>query len=107
MDRHACRETIWLATSAVAAYKKNTDIAVGNVVGSNIFNIFWVLGLSAVIKPLPFVPAVNTDILVFMGATLLLFAFSLTGGKNHIQRFEGGIFVACYIAYIAFLIMRG
>ena len=50
-----------LATSAVAAYKKNTDIAIGNVVGSNIFNIFWVLGISAVIKPLPFkLPATQT-----------------------------------------------
>ena len=51
-----------LATSAIAAYKHNTDIAVGNVVGSNIFNIFWVLGLSAVIRPLPVNMEINTDI---------------------------------------------
>lgn len=96
-----------LATSAVAAYKKNTDIAIGNVVGSNIFNIFWVLGLSAVIKPLPFKEMINTDILVFMGATVLLFAFSFTGGRHKIDRLEGGIFLVAYIAYIVFLIIRG
>lgn len=96
-----------LATSAVAAYKKNTDIAVGNVVGSNIFNIFWVLGLSAVIKPLPFSPMINTDILVFIGATLLLFIFSFTGGHQKIERREGALFLAAYVAYIIFLVWRG
>jgi len=96
-----------LATSAVAAFKRNTDIAIGNVVGSNIFNIFWVLGLSAVIKPLSFKPAINTDILVFMGATILLFIFSFTGGRNKIDRNEGIVFLISYIAYIVFLIIRG
>jgi len=96
-----------LATSAVAAYKKNTDIAIGNVVGSNIFNIFWVLGISATIRPLPFSQMINTDILVFIFATLLLFIFSFTGGKKRIERVEGGIFVAAYIAYIVFLVIRG
>ncbi|MBU0578322.1 calcium/sodium antiporter [Patescibacteria group bacterium] len=98
-----------LATSAVAAYKRNTDIAVGNIVGSNIFNIFWVLGLSAMIKPMHFAPMINTDILVFVVATILLFFFSFTGKKRKhcIQRYEGGIFLACYVAYIVFLVMRG
>jgi len=96
-----------LATSAVAAYKHNTDIAVGNVVGSNIFNIFWVLGLSAVIKPLPFVGMINQDIFIFMAVTILLFVFSFTGKRHHIERIEGIIFVTLYIAYIVFLVMRG
>jgi cation:H+ antiporter len=96
-----------LATSAVAAYKRNTDIAVGNVVGSNIFNIFWVLGLSAAIKPLPFRPEINTDILVFLFATLLLFSFSFVGGRNKINRAEGIIFLVAYVAYIVFLVIRG
>jgi len=96
-----------LATSAVAAYKKNTDIAIGNVVGSNIFNIFWVLGLSAIIKPLSFKPEINTDILVFVGATILLFIFSFTGGHNKLDRNEGIVFLLCYIAYIVFLVIRG
>ena len=96
-----------LATSAVAAYRHNTDIAIGNVVGSNLFNIFWVLGLSATIRPLPIASAVNVDFGVLLVATLMLFAFSFTGRKNHIDRAEGAIFVACYIAYIVFLVIRG
>lgn len=96
-----------LATSAVAAYKGNTDIAVGNVVGSNIFNIFWVLGLSAIIRPLPFSPMIDADILVFIFATILLFIFSFTGNRKHIEKWEGGVFVACYMAYIVFLVIRG
>lgn len=96
-----------LATSAIAAYKGNTDIAVGNVVGSNIFNIFWVLGLSAIIKPLPFSQVINIDILVFICATLLLFVFSFTGGKRQIERSEGAVFIAFYILYIIFLVFRG
>jgi len=96
-----------LATSAVAAYKRNTDIAIGNIVGSNIFNIFWVLGLSATIRPLPFSQMINTDILVFVFATILLFLFSFTGGKRRIERWEGGLFVVAYIVYIVFLVIRG
>lgn len=96
-----------LATSAVAAYKKNADIAIGNVVGSNLFNIFWVLGLSALIKPLPFRPEINTDILVYLGAAVMLFAFAFTGKKNHVSRFDGGLFLVCYLFYIIFLIARG
>ncbi len=96
-----------LATSGMAAYRKNTDIAIGNVVGSNIFNIFWVLGLSAVIKPLPFAEIINTDILVFLAATALLFIFSFTNGRQKIARFEGAIFLLAYLAYIVFLVFRG
>ncbi len=96
-----------LATSAVAAYKKNTDIAIGNVVGSNLFNVFWVLGFSAVIKPLPFNAMINADILVFLAATILLFLVSFTKNKYQIDRYQGALFVFVYIVYIAFLIMRG
>lgn len=96
-----------LATSAMAAYKHKTDIAIGNIVGSNLFNVFWVLGLSAVIKPLPFNPMINTDIGVYFLATILLFAFCFTKSKYQIDRIEGSIFVAAYILYIVFLIMRG
>ncbi|MBN2087131.1 calcium/sodium antiporter [Candidatus Peregrinibacteria bacterium] len=96
-----------LAASAVAAYKHRTDIAIGNVVGSNIFNAFWVLGISAVINPILFKPELNADALIFLMATVMLFLFAITGGKNHIERHEGGIFVACYIGYIVFLVIRG
>jgi len=96
-----------LATSVVAAYKKNTDIAIGNIVGSNIFNIFWILGINAFISPLPFAPALTMDILVTLGATLLLF-FALFVGKRHtIEKWQGVLFICIYVLYIVFLLMRG
>ncbi|QQR83318.1 calcium/sodium antiporter [Candidatus Peregrinibacteria bacterium] len=96
-----------LATSAVAAYKKQSDIAIGNVVGSNLFNIFWVLGLSAIIHPIPFNPVINTDLLIYIGVTLLLFLFSFVRKRYQLGRVEGGIFVAAYGAYVVFLVLRG
>ncbi len=96
-----------LATSAVAAYKGNTDIAVGNVVGSNIFNIFWVLGLSSVIRPIEFSDKINADILIYVVATILLFLFSFTGGHHKITRKEGFQFLIAYVAYMVFLVLRG
>lgn len=96
-----------LATSAVAAYKKNADIAVGNVVGSNIFNIFWILGLSAVIKPLPFRPELNFDILATVAASLLLFIWLFVGRKHTIERWQGITFVLLYVVYIAVIVSRG
>ncbi len=96
-----------LATSAVAAYKKNTDIAIGNVVGSNIFNIFCVLGISAVINPLPFQPAGNSDIMMTIIASILLFAFLFIGKKHLLEKRQGVFFLLLYAGYIVFLIMRG
>jgi len=96
-----------LATSAVAAYKKNVEIAVGNVVGSNIFNIFMVLGVSAVIKPLPFPAAANFDIGVVIFASLLLFLFMFIGKKHTLDRKEGLVFLFLYLVYIGFTVYRG
>ncbi|NCN07762.1 calcium/sodium antiporter [Candidatus Falkowbacteria bacterium] len=97
-----------LATSAVAAFKKNADLAIGNIVGSNIFNIFWILGVSAIIRPLTFNPTLNTDALVAIGATLILFYFILTGKeKRQIERWEGVVLFCFYLIYISFLMWRG
>ncbi|MFH1672957.1 MAG: calcium/sodium antiporter [Pseudomonadota bacterium] len=96
-----------LATSAVAAYKRNVEIAVGNVVGSNIFNIFFVLGISSLIKPLPFHANSNIDIGVVILANLLLFAFMFTGRRRLLDRWEGGLFLGFYATYVVFLIIRG
>jgi cation:H+ antiporter len=93
-----------LATSAVAAYKKHADIAIGNVVGSNIFNIFLVLGVSAVINPVPLQPGANLDLLVNLGAGLLLFLFIFTGKKHSVDRWEGVLFVGIYVAYVVALV---
>ncbi|MFZ2897390.1 MAG: calcium/sodium antiporter [Saprospiraceae bacterium] len=94
-----------LATSAVAAYKKHADIAIGNVVGSNIFNIFLVLGISAVINPVPLQPGANLDLLVNLAAGLLLFLFIFTGKKHSVDRWEGVLFVAMYVAYLVALVV--
>lgn len=96
-----------LATSAVAAYKKNSDIAIGNIVGSNIFNVFFILGISASIKPLPFSPLQNLDILMAIAASLILFLWLFIGKKHTLERWQGAIFVLIYIAYIVFAIYRG
>jgi cation:H+ antiporter len=96
-----------LATSAVAAYKKNVEIAVGNVVGSNIFNIFFVLGVSSIFKPIPFSSGSNIDIGVVIIASLLLFTSMFTGKKRSLDRWEGVMFVLTYAFYIVFLIFRG
>jgi cation:H+ antiporter len=93
-----------LATSVVAAHKKNAEIAVGNVVGSNIFNIFWVLGLSSLIKPIPFQSRNNIDIGVVILSSGLLFITMFTGKKKLLDRWEGIIFVVLYMSYIIFLI---
>ncbi len=96
-----------LATSVVAAYKKDVDIAVGNIVGSNIFNIFWILGVSALIRPLPFSQTLMSDMLVTVIATFLLFA-SLFIGKRHIlERWQGICFIALYVGYVTYVVMRG
>jgi cation:H+ antiporter len=96
-----------LATSAVAAYKRNVEIAVGNVVGSNIFNIFFVLGISSTIKPLPFKSTSNIDLGVVIIASLLLFMSMFTGQKRSLDRWEGVLFVVIYGIYMGLLIFRG
>ncbi len=96
-----------LATSVVAAAKKNCDIAVGNVVGSNIFNIFFILGISAVVQPMQFQPGNNVDIGVAALASLLLFVFMFSGKKGSLDRWEGAVLLMIFAAYLAFIIHRG
>ena len=93
-----------LATSAVASYKGNADMAIGNIVGSNIFNVFLVLGVSASINPITFNPSINTDLLLAFVATLLLFIFVFTGKGRKIDRKEASIFVLLYLAYVVWLL---
>ena len=96
-----------LATSVVAASKKQTDIAIGNVVGSNIFNIFWILGISSLINPIPFTEIINYDIGMVILSTVLLFLFLFIGRKRHLERWQGGAFVLLYVVYTIYLIYRG
>lgn len=96
-----------LATSAVAAYRQKEDLAVGNIVGSNIFNMFWILGASAIIRPLDFSVALNFDVGIVILATFLLFIFMFLGKKHILQRSQGALFILFYISYITYLIYRG
>ena len=92
-----------LATSVVAALKKRTDIAIGNVIGSNIFNLLAVLGLTATIAPVETNQINWTDMLVMLGTSLLLLPFMRTGFK--IGRGEGVVLFVIYIAYTVYLLV--
>jgi len=97
-----------LVTSIVAAYKKEYDISIGNVVGSNIFNIFFVLGVTATVKPITLPPGINADIGFLIIITIFLFMFMFLGRKNRVlDRWEGIFFVFLYILYVIYLIQRG
>ncbi len=95
-----------LATSVVAALKKNTDIAIGNVIGSNIFNIFLVLGISGLVSPIPFNLALNTDLYVLMGGTIILMISMVTLTKSKLDRWEAFVLLVAYLSYIIYLIIR-
>jgi len=94
-----------LATSVIAARKKNADIAIGNIVGSNIFNVFFILGISAVIHPVSLQPFSNFDMILNIFASLILFMFIFTGKGRMIGKREGAFFLLVYIIYIGFLII--
>lgn len=95
-----------LATCVVAAVKKNSDIVIGNIIGSNIFNVFFVLGTSAVIKPLPFNRDLNFDVIVGIIASFLLFAFLLMPRKKILERWQGGVLFVLYVVYIVVLLVK-
>lgn len=96
-----------LTAAVIAARKRNVDLAVGGIVGSNIYNIFMILGLSALLGELPYDPALNVDIMLIFGASLLLF-FALFTGKRHIvDRWQGAAFLIVYACYIVYLFIRG
>ncbi|MBU1370417.1 MAG: calcium/sodium antiporter [Bacteroidetes bacterium] len=96
-----------LVTSVVAALRKNTDIAVGNIIGSNIFNLLFILPISALIHPLVYNTAFNTDLLILAGGTILLFVAMFTGIRKKLDRWEAGLLFAIYIAYTIVVIANG
>ncbi len=95
-----------LATSVVAALKKNSDMAIGNVIGSNIFNIFLILGICAIIRPIEYPVALNTDLLILGSFTLVLFFAMFTLGKKKLDRWESLILLISFMAYMVFIINR-
>ena len=96
-----------LITSIVAATKKNSGIAIGNVLGSNIMNIFMVLGISAIITPLPFEPMMNKQLVILAIANFLMLLFVFTGKGRKISRWEGALLTLGYVGFMWFsLVMQ-
>ena len=93
-----------LITSIVAALKKNSAIAIGNVLGSNIMNIFMVLGVSSLITPLPFDTKMNQQLLILFAANTIMLTTDFTGKGRKISRFEGLLLTFGYIAFMLFSI---
>ena len=96
-----------LATAVVAVRKGNTDLAIGNVIGSNVFNIFWVLGLSATISPMDFNAEDNFSILLNIGCSAVLFILLFIGKRHTLQKWQSVLLLFGYLAYIVYLTMSG
>ena len=94
-----------LITSIVAARKGNSDIAIGNVVGSNILNIFIVLGISALIMPLKFDFTMNMQLFILFAANALMLLFVFTGKGHKISRAEGALLVLGYVGFVTYSLM--
>jgi cation:H+ antiporter len=89
-----------LATSTVAAYRKKADIAVGNVIGSNIFNIFFVLGISSTLRPIPMPADLYLSVYAGIAATVILFTVLFVGKRHTIGRWEGAGMLGLYVVYL-------
>lgn len=96
-----------LLTSIIAAWKGDSDLAVGNVVGSNIFNIFFILGVTALVKPIVIPDSGFADLIVLCATTLLLFFAMFVGGRHQLDRWQAGAFIGLYAVFVAWLILRG
>lgn len=95
-----------LATSLIAAIKGKEQLALGNILGSNVFNAMLILGLSSVITPLSFASMTIVDIITLVLSAVLLLIWAYTGRKNRIDRREGAAMLLCYVAYNVFLFSR-
>lgn len=92
-----------LATTAVSAYKGNSGIAIGNVLGSNVFNVLMVLGITGLISPMQLTGVTMNDLSLMILSVILLWLFSFT--KLVIQRWEGFMLIAVFVAYMVYLVM--
>ncbi len=95
-----------LATSVVAATQKKSDLAVGNIVGSNIFNMFFILAVSSLINPIPYPSVFNVDMITFLVGTLILFVAMFTGEKKILDRWEALILLMFFVFYNMYLVYR-
>jgi len=95
-----------LVASAVAAYRNETDIAVGNVVGSNIFNLLWILGLTSSIVELPFEVINNTDLVMVIVSSALIILAMVSSRRYTVLRSHGILFICLYVAYLFYVVQR-
>lgn len=95
-----------LVTSVVAAFKKNSDIAIGNVIGSNIFNILLILSISALINPISFNQNFNQDIFILIGGTAVLILAMFTGKRKKLDRWEAFLLLSFYLIYTVYLVSK-
>lgn len=93
-----------LVTSVVAAIKKNSDIAIGNVIGSNIFNILLILSVSGLINPVPYNIKFNLDMYLLIGGTIFLLSSMITGERKKLDRWEASVLLGLYILYTLYLV---
>jgi len=93
-----------LATSVVAAIRKNNDIAVGNIIGSNIFNIFLIVGVSGLISPIKYDPVFNKDLLLLAVGTVFLLLAMFTSGRKKLDRWEAVLLISVYVSYVVYLV---
>lgn len=95
-----------LVTSVTAAIKGNSDIAIGNIIGSNIFNILLIIGVSAIIKPIIYNVTYNFDLIILLVSTIILALFPIIPPKNKMSRANGVIYFLMYVVYLVVLILK-
>ena len=95
-----------LITSIIAALKKNSDIAIGNVIGSNIFNILLILGISSLINPIEYNQIFNQDFTILIGGTVFLLIAMVTGKRKKLDRWEALLLVGFYLIYTTYLVSK-
>ncbi|WP_044212508.1 calcium/sodium antiporter [Flammeovirga sp. OC4] len=95
-----------LVTSVVAATKKNSDIAIGNVIGSNIFNILLILSISSILHPINYNPKFNLDLFILIGGTIFLLTSMWTGERKKLDRWEAAVLLGFYLCYTIYLVLR-
>ena len=95
-----------LLTAIVAAIKKNSDIAIGSVIGSNIFNILFILSVSSLINPIQYNPSFNQDFYILFGGTIFLIIAMFTGKRKKLDRWEALLLLCFYLIYTTYLVIK-
>ena len=93
-----------LATSMMSAKKGNSDIAIGNVIGSNVFNILMIIGITGLVKPMHIAGITTLDLIMMLASMLLMWFFCRTTYK--VKRWEGAVLTIVYLAYLTWLVMN-